>query len=401
MGDSHSSGRPVVLAGGFYLLYYAAMAALLPYLTLYYQQLGLRGGQIGVLVAIPPVLTLFGASLWGAAADATRRHRLVLCLAIAGAAVAALALSRVGAFGWLVPTVVVFAFFVAPITALADNAVMELLGDRRDRYGRVRLWGAVGWGVAAPLVGRLVEQRGLGLSFYAYAALMLACLLVAARLPVAAGHRAVLGQGLRRLLGNRQWRLFLFLAFVGGAGLGFVHHFLFLYMEQIGASRTTMGLALTTATLSELVFFYCADRWVRRYGVRPLFIAAMLASSVRLFAYSVTDAPWVVLVIQLLHGPSFAMMWTAGVSWANRLAPPGLGATAQGLFTGVNFGLAGAAGALVGGVLFEHLGPVPMYRIASLGVLAGAVVYLLAGRRGDTPSMEADHARSESQSVVG
>jgi predicted MFS family arabinose efflux permease len=31
-----------------------------------------------------------------------------------------------------------------------DNSVPEWLGDRREQYGKVRLWGAVGWGIAGP-----------------------------------------------------------------------------------------------------------------------------------------------------------------------------------------------------------------------------------------------------------
>ena len=82
-----------------------------------------------------------------------------------------------------------------------------------------------------------------------------------------------------------------------------------------------------------------------------------------------------------MHGPSFALMWSAGVACANRLAPPGMGATAQGLFSGVNFGLAGACGALAGGVLLDYVSPAAMYGCAGGGLLAALSVLLLAGRR--------------------
>ena len=387
--DPPSRSAPTRLAGAFYFFYYAAMAALFPFLPLHYEQLGLSGSQIGLLVGIPPVLTLLGASLWGGVADATQRHRLVLGLAIVGTMAFALLLSSVALFLWLIPVVVAFALFTAPIVPLADNTVLEILADRRDRYGRIRLWGAIGWGAAAPPIGWLVEQFGLGWSFHGYLALMLICLLIALCLPVARVHlSSPFQQGLRTLLADPQWRLFLFVAFIGGAGLGFVHHFLFLYMGDIGASQSTMGWALTTATLSELIFFFYTDRWLRRWGVRPLLIVAMLATAFRLLAYSATDAPYLVLVIQFLHGPSFAMMWTAGVSYAGRLAPPGLGATAQGLFTGVNFGLAGGTGALVGGYLYEHWGSAAMYRWAGIAVLAGLLLFIVAsrGESADSPN---------------
>ena len=41
-----------------YALYYAALACLIPFMTLYYQQKGLSGTQIGVLAGIIPLITL-------------------------------------------------------------------------------------------------------------------------------------------------------------------------------------------------------------------------------------------------------------------------------------------------------------------------------------------------------
>ncbi|MEW6753793.1 MAG: MFS transporter, partial [Candidatus Latescibacterota bacterium] len=149
----------------FYFLYFAASASLSPFLPLHYEGLGLAGRQIGFLAGIPPFLVLFGASAWGALADLTQRHRLVLCLAIAGSTVAALLLGAAPTFSYLVLAVLAFASFMAPIVPLVDNSVMAQLGEHRERYGRIRLWGAVGWGLSAPLAGRLVEGAGLEWAF--------------------------------------------------------------------------------------------------------------------------------------------------------------------------------------------------------------------------------------------
>ena len=377
-----TNGSKEFLPKTFYFFYYAAMASLFPFLALHYEQIGLDKQQIGLLASIPPILVLLGGSLWGAAADATRKHKLTLAVAIVGAILFSRLLSTTVHFLWLIPVVLAFALFQSPIVPLADNSVMEILGERKDRYGKIRLWGAVGWGAAAPLIGRIVEQFGLGWSFHGYALLMFCCLLVTLRLPVAhASIGSPFRSGLKTLLADRRWLLFLFLVLAGGVGMSFAHHFLFLFMDDLGASRSLMGWSLTVATGSEMIVFFFPDRWLRRWGVRPLLVVAMLSATLRLLAYSFADASWQILIIQLLHGPSFALMWTAGVSYVSRLAPPGLGATAQGLFSGVNFGLAGAIGALIGGSLYQHIGPFAMYRWASVGVLTCLLIFIITDRK--------------------
>ncbi len=65
-----------------------------------------------------------------------------------------------------------YAFALAPVISLADDAVLGRLGGGTGRYGRIRVWGAVGWGVTAPVVGLLVERWGLGAAFASYQLLM-------------------------------------------------------------------------------------------------------------------------------------------------------------------------------------------------------------------------------------
>jgi hypothetical protein len=64
----------------------------------------------------------------------------------------------------LIPFVVMIALYSllgSPIVSFSDSATMYMLGDERDKYGRVRLGGTFGWALAAPLAGLLVEHNGI------------------------------------------------------------------------------------------------------------------------------------------------------------------------------------------------------------------------------------------------
>jgi PPP family 3-phenylpropionic acid transporter len=121
--DSYSTPvrRSMLVPKAFYFLFFGAMASLVPYLNLHYEQIGLSSRQIGLLSGMSPLLTLVGAPLWGGLADATQRQRLLLILAIAGSSLAVWLLSLFTAFLWLIPVVAVYAFLVAPIMPLVDS----------------------------------------------------------------------------------------------------------------------------------------------------------------------------------------------------------------------------------------------------------------------------------------
>ncbi len=376
--------HPLTLARAFYACYYGASACLMPFLAVYYSDLGFSGGQIGVLRGISPVVTLVAAPLWSALADVTRRHKLLWLVAIAGSWGAALALASTSSYGLLLGIVVAHAFLGAPVMPLADSAVISLLGTRTDLYGTQRLWGAVGWGLSGLVIGFVTERFGLVWSFIGYLALM-ACggLLVAmvpAPSPVARQHSNY-GRDVRWLLSNPAWLAFLASSLCGGLYLTVEMNFLMLYMASLGAGESLMGIALVVSTLGELPVWALAPYLLRRLGPRGLLAVALFSGAVQGMAFSLVTMPWMILPVQLLHGLAFSAAWTAGVAYVARLAPEGTQATAQGLYGGVMMGLAAAIGAIVGGRLFDQVGGAMTFRLAAVAPLIALGLLWLGTQR--------------------
>jgi PPP family 3-phenylpropionic acid transporter len=370
------------LPKSIYFFFYGAAASLFPFLVIYYENLGFSGYQIGFLAGIMPLIALFSAPFWGGLADATQKHKRLLLLAMSASIVIAFALSNASAFLWLIPLVVLLAFFIAPIMPIVDNSVMDLLADHKDQYGKLRLWGAIGWGVAAPVVGWLIERSDLSWAFYGYMFLMSAGLLVAWNLTVSqTGIGAKVWVGLRSLLSNPSWTLFLFTVFVFGIGSAVIQNYLFLYLNDLEASKTLMGLSLMFATISELPVLYFSDRLLNRFSATGMIFISMSFLVLRILAYSFIQIPLLILLIQLLHGPTYSAMWVSGVSYAAKNAPLGMGATAQGLFSGVLLGFSAAVGAFIGGILYENFGPVAMFRLIGSFVLIGIILFILVGKK--------------------
>ena len=366
----------------YYFLYYGAISILFPFLALFYQSQGLSGGQIGLLAAISPIISFFGAPLWTGAADASRRHKLVAMLSTVGVVIVTFIFPSISSFSGLLLMISLFAIFGAPTGSLVDAAVLTMLGNRKERYGRIRLWGTIGYGVIAPFAGNLIGRLGLNWAFWGYAILMLGGLLVITQIPFRQSHsNGSFRGGLRVLFANQSWMLFLVMVFIAGIGMATINNYLFVYMQSLGASKTLMGFALTVSTISEIPAMFFSDRLLRRFGARGMLVIAMTTIGLRLLCYSLTTQPWVVLVIQLVHGLTFAAIYTAGVHYADQIAPPGMKSTTQGMFSGTLMGFGSAAGGLLGGLLLDRFSPGGMYAFSGTLVLVGLIVFLIVERR--------------------
>ena len=372
----------------FYFLFFAAASALIPYLALYYKNIGLSGAEIGILTGLGPLISLISSPVWTGVADARQRHRLVMSLALGGVVLTALLIPMTQRFAILLPLIIVYSIVFAPIVAFADSATMTMLGEQRALYGRIRTGGTIGWGIAAPIAGWVIQQNGPKWAFWLFAAGMFATLWVSQKLrfgEVVVSEPPSFQRGFRTLMSNRRWILFLMTMLIGGMGLATITTYLFSFMEQIGASQGLMGLSQTMATLAELPFLFFANHLLKRLQARGMLILGMGVMGARLLLYAAFPFSAAVLAIQLLHGLTFATLWVAGVSYAHEQAPAGLEATAQGLLGSTMMGLGGAVGNFLGGILLAALGGRQMYLIMGLAVLAALGLFLLVEKRVSTP----------------
>ena len=64
----------------FYFFYFAGLGAILPYLPLFYKQLGLPAKKAGIISGIQPFISFVFTPMWGALADNTRKGKLIFAI---------------------------------------------------------------------------------------------------------------------------------------------------------------------------------------------------------------------------------------------------------------------------------------------------------------------------------
>ena len=363
-------------ASAFYFAFFSASGSFGPFINAYYQQSGITLQQVGLLASLPMLIMLFANPLWALMADAFRLHGYLLPMSMLLTVPAAWLLTHVDGFWALAGIIMMYAFCLAPIVSLGDYTIMEELGEARYQYGRLRVWGAVGYGLAAWYGGYLMEYVGIQRSVLIFMTMMILGAFIATRLP---RPRMLVTNpfwiNLRILTTDRRWYSFLGSVFLAGIGFSVINNYLILHMRTLGAGEGLFGLSIAVAALSELPIFFFSNLILHRWSPRGLIGIAFGALVVRLLLISVMHDPWIAVAIQLLHGLSFSAIWTAGVSYVSEIAPPGLGASAQSLFGATLFSLSGILGAYGGGLIYQQWGAAILFQAAAVFVVCGGLVF--------------------------
>ncbi len=362
--------------------FFACVAFIGPFTVLYYQGLGFSGAQIGLLTGLAPLITLFSAPLWTGLADTSNRHRFILSLTLLLSGLGMFLLPFLRSFLPVLLLVATFNIFFAPINSLADSATMFMLGEAKKMYGRVRVGGTIGFGLAAIFAGALVENYGLKMAFWGGSAMLFLGLLVSQKLEHnLSQERTSFRHGARTLLQNRQFILFLTMAFAGGLSVASTNNYLLPYMKGLGAKASIMGLILMTGTLAEIPILIFSHHLLNRFQPYKLVTLTVAISGLRLLLLATINTTWLVFPVQLLNGLGYPLMWLAGVAYADQNAPPGLNATAQGLFGAMVGGFGMAVGGFSGGLLLDAVGGRGMYLVFGTAVLTIVMIVALLGKR--------------------
>jgi hypothetical protein len=177
---------------------------------------------------------------------------------------------------------------------------------------------------------------------------------------------------------------FTVIVFLSGCSGSLIDTFLNVYLNTQGAPGVLMGTARMLTCAAEVPFFQVAPRILKVLGVSGSIAAAQVAYLLRFLWYVnlktiASLGPWgfwAVLPIELLHGLTFAVNWSAITAHCSRVAPLGMAGSTQQLISTVHWGLAAGVGAAVGGRVIARSGGQRMFM---LGAGQAALTLLLTG----------------------
>jgi PPP family 3-phenylpropionic acid transporter len=369
-----------------YIAAFAAVGANFPYLPIHYRALGLDLATIGALSALWAAAALLAAPVWGAVTDRMPRSRVILPLAALLAALAAAGLSQAADAVTIAIGVALVAAATAGVTPMLDARTLDILGDDRAQYGRIRAWGSISFVVATAATGVAVQALGTEALFAVWVPALFVTALIAVALPRSrrASATGSIWAGASRVVRAPGMGPFLLAAFVLWASIAAVGSFLSVRLFDLDAGAEMVGAAWVVGSIVEVPIMFAFPRLAARFGAHRLLIVGAVFFAARSVLYALVGTPFVLVAGAALEGAGFGLFFIGSVGYVAELAPKGRIATAQGVHSGVTFGLASITGAAVGGAIATAITIPGMFAVAAVVAclaVGGVVLALRAAPR--------------------
>ena len=345
-------------------LQYAIWGAWAPVLSAYLlDDLELTGTQVGFLYALLPLATIVAPFIGGQVADRYfATERVIAALQLVGA-VMLFAASRTSDYAALMGVMLVYCLAYAPTLALTNSIAMANLRDSGAEFGRIRVWGTIGWivaglalsgwrtlAVAVPSWG----MRGdtLVLAGVASAVMGLHALWLPHTPPRREGVDPWAFLASMRLLRDRDFAVFMAISFVVATELQFYYVLTapFLVSERIGLTAASVSGVMVIAQIAEIfVMAFLLSVALQRLGIRRTIALGVIAWPVRYVIFAIGTPAWLVIASLSLHGFCYVFFFVAAFLYVDRVAPPDIRASAQSLIAIVTLGIGSFIGSIFAG----------------------------------------------------
>ena len=371
------------------------MGALIPYLGLYFQALGFSALQIGLLMGGLIGTKVIAPNLWGWLADAS--HKLVIWIQLSSffSLLILAGLGILDSFWALLGIILLFGFFWHATLPLFEAYTFKTLENHmKAAYGRVRLWGSIGFIVAVLWAGSMIAHWGieslplmligvLGLGFVS--TLWIREKSVHPSLEAhQAFHEEIAVLSVWQIL-HQPWVIGLLLvSFLIQFSHGAYYSFYSIYLTEAGYSQSLIAWLWALGVIAEIGIFYYMTVLLHHWSAWQLLKVALFLTVMRwLMIAEAVESLTILLFAQLLHAASYGLFHAGAIYLIDQHFAHRTQARGQAIYASISHGLGGGLGMLMAGIWWHDYGGEVTYLInAAVVAFALLMLYLVPNNIG-------------------
>jgi len=256
-----------------------------------------------------------------------------------------------------------YCLLYAPTLALTNSICFRNLENAQVEFGKVRMWGTIGWIAVGWMVTFMRSQWQTAdwtggsdlLMFAAVASIIMGvyCLTLPKTPPVTSQKSPLAFLEALSLLKDRNFLIFMMASFVVTTELQFYYIPTAPFLLDMGAEEAWLTAIKTVAQIAEVVvLLFLLHISIQKLGVRLTMVIGILAWPIRYFLFMVPSLP-VIVTSLTLHGFGYAFFFVTSQIYVNMKASDDMRASAQAMLTFFTLGVGNYLGTLFTGYIWD------------------------------------------------
>lgn len=363
-----------------YFIYYYILGIFIPYFNLYCHEIGFSGMEIGAISSLKTFSVIIFPLFWGWLADKfAARKKIFIFVNFVSCGIWGLFLLTQN-FYVMMAIMFFYALFHSPIVSFLEAFTVDFLGEDKKSYGKIRLWGSIGFIISVFITGYFLDKMGVLVVVYAIFAGAFVHSFIAFKTPEEKIQERKKGGFDIGYFLKPEILLFFTASFLMLASHSPYYTFFSVYLSDNGIGNTFIGIAWGVAVFAEIIMMYNSDFIFKRLKPYHVLIFSMTAAGLRWVVLYFTSNEAIVLASQLLHCFSYATFHMASILYIDELTPEGSKTTGQAINNALTYGFGLMAGNLVSGYFYDSHGGQILFAGAGIACFAGTIIMAVSGK---------------------
>ena len=374
--------------GLIYFSMFAFIGIHMPFWPVWLKSKGISPFGIAVLTALSFALKIIFTPLVSKLVDRTGQRRNAVIILSLGLFSGFLVFFKIDGFlPIFLLTVLSFACW-SPIMSLAESITTVTAKESGFDYGKIRLWGSVGFMVVAIFSGKLLNQFGESsiLWFICGAAGLLltaSCLLPQTKISLVKNKNVSAAAFFK----SKWFVIFLIAATLIQGSHAAYYTFGSIYWRTEGLSDQIIGALWGSSVAMELLVFAFGQPLLSRLGPVNVIILGGASAALRWSVIGSTGSVLWLLLAQCLHALSFGACHFAAMRIITDKVDATLSSTAQGIYSAFSMGIGMGVFVLISGPMYASLLGVTFYVMSAVAILGSVFMLLLKSMQMDPISI--------------
>lgn len=313
-------------------LLFAGLGITFPFLSLHFKNLGFSGKEMGLITALYPLFAFLSQIFSGILSDFTKNLRHFLKIILAGLALSLTALYFVQSFWPFFALYAVYSLFLSSALFLSNLGILEALNHNGRQYGKIRVFGSVGFLFSSLALSKTLDFTGISAIFLFFSAFSLLSFTALKAFP----GRSETSEGFSLLmlkkLKNRAFWILIGITLLFQLSYVSLDLYLALLMKDLGAGPFFIGAAWALGVLAEIPVMAYSERLLNRLGILPYMALGMASGVIRWGVYAFYPVLPAIFAVQVLHGFTFACLYNGGIAIVSQSFSRNLQGTAQSVY---------------------------------------------------------------------